>query len=272
MAGNKVPDICLAEEFFSIDEGTMCRAQTPSPGPIVELSCSVGDERVFQTELHVLSSEMANFASRFIKDSGARLEYLTRAKAFQQELITAVRSGEMTAREAARRANLMRNSLLDIARLKSSDIGRAVAESLKRTGLTLIEAQEKYALQRFGKAFSKLLDGQKSQVYMDIVEASGRTRPAVTKAALRWGKVGKGLLVLSIGLVAYDIYAAEDKAKASATGAASLGGGFLGGAAGGAAAGLWCGPGAPICSGVGVLVGGGLGALGFGSLVDWLWD
>ena len=179
---------------------------------------------------------------------------------------------KMTPGEAARRANPMRNSLLKIARLKSSDLGRAVAESLKTTGLTLVKAQEKYALQRFGKAFSQLMDSQKSQVYMDIVEASGRARPSVTKAALRWGRVGKGLLVLSIGLVVYDIYTAEDKVKAAATGAASIGGGVLGGAAGGAAAGLWCGPGAPICSAVGILVGGGLGALGFGSAVDWLWD
>ena len=250
----------------------MCLSQAAPPGPTDELSCNLLDEREFQSELNILYSEVTIFATRFIQDSAVRLEYLTRAKAFQLKLEAAVRNGEMTAKEAARRANRMRNSLLKIGRLKSSDIGRAIAESLKKTGMTLVEAQEKYALQRFGKAFGQLLEGQKAQVYMDIVEASGRARPSVSKAALRWGRVGKGLLVLSIGLVAYDIYTAEDKGKAVATGAASIGGGFAGGAAGGALAGLWCGPGAPICSGVGVLVGGGLGALGFGSLVDWLWD
>ena len=239
---------------------------------IGRVALDLGDEREFQTELRVLYSEVSIFATRFIQDSAVRQEYLARARAFQLKLEAAVRNGEMTAKEAARRANRMRNALLEITRLKSSDIGRAIAESLKKTGLTLVEAQEKYALKRFGKAFGQLVDGQKGQVYMDIVEASGRARPSVSKAALRWGKVGRGLLVLSIGLVVYDVYTAEDKGKAIATGAASIGGGFAGGAAGGFVAGLWCGPGAPICSGVGVLVGGGLGALGFGSLVDWLWD
>ena len=77
MAGNRVPNICLAEEFFIIDEETMCRAKTPPPGPIVELTCNARDEREFQTELHVLNSAIVNFASRFIKNSSARLEYLT---------------------------------------------------------------------------------------------------------------------------------------------------------------------------------------------------
>lgn len=272
MAANRVPNICLVEEFPQNDEGTMCRAQSATPGYIGGLSCNVKDDREFEYELRILTSEIVNFASRFVQDSSVRLEYLTRAKAFSEKLVTAVKNGNMTAGEAARRAHSMRESLLKVARLKSSDVGRAIAESLKATGLTLVEAQEKYALKRFGKAFSQLLDSQKGKVYMDIVEASGRARPSVSRAALRWGRVGKGLLVLSIGLVVYDIYTAEDKAKAVATGGASLGGGVLGGAAGGAAAGLVCGPGAPICSGVGIFIGAGLVALGAGSLVDWLWD
>ena len=272
MPGNRVPNLCLAETFYQNDEGTMCRAQSASPGPINDRTCNAQDEYKFQYELNILASGAMNFANRFIKDANVRSEYLKRADLFAQKLVFAVKNGNVTAKEAAQRANDMRNSLLDVARLKSSDIGRAIAESLKATGLTLAEAQEKYALKRFGKTFSQLVDSQKGQVYMDIVEASGRARPSATKSALRWGKLGKGLLVLSIGLVAYDIYAAEDKSKAVAVGGASLGGGFLGGAAGGAGAGLFCGPGAPSCSGVGVIVGGGLGALGIGSLVDWLWD
>jgi hypothetical protein len=43
---------------------------------------------------------------------------------------------------------------------------------------------------------------------------------------------------------------------------AILGGGLVGAAAGGAVAGLVCGPAAPVCSGIGVLVGGALFAFG----------
>ncbi len=41
-----------------------------------------------------------------------------------------------------------------------------------------------------------------------------------------------------------------------------MGGGIAGGIAGGAAAGLVCGPGAPVCVGIGAFVGGALAAFG----------
>lgn len=50
----------------------------------------------------------------------------------------------------------------------------------------------------------------------------------------------------------------------------SILGGIAGGAAGGAAAGLLCGPGAPLCSGIGIFVGGAVGAFIASGGYDWL--
>lgn len=272
MTGYRVPNICLSEENHQTDAGTMCLARNSPPGTLDGQTCDIHDMDDLRHVTQLLEAEAAVFAKRFIQDASVRKEYMRLTKEFADDLLRAVDSGKMPAKRAAELGHSMRNSLLESARLKSSDIGRAIAESIKSTGLTLAQLQEKYALKQFGKAFDKLADAQKSQVYREIVKASGRARPSVSRSAARWGKAGRGLVVLSVGLVAYDIYTAENKPKAAATGGASIGGGMLGGAAGGAAAGLVCGPGAPICSGVGILVGGGLGALGASSLVDWLWD
>ena len=62
---------------------------------------------------------------------------------------------------------------------------------------------------------------------------------------------------------------AENKEKEIYRQGVTIGGGIAGGgAAGGATAGLICGPGSPICSPVGVIIGGAIGGVGAYLLVD----
>nr|MDC2855380.1 hypothetical protein [Ningiella sp. W23] len=110
---------------------------------------------------------------------------------------------------------------------------------------------------------------QKNQVYLEIIESSGRPRPAVNSAAQKYTKLGRGLLLVTLGVAVYNIAVADDKAKATAREGVVIGGGFAGGAAGGVLAGLACGPGAPVCVTVGVFVGGALGALGADVSFGW---
>ncbi len=152
---------------------------------------------------------------------------------------------------------------MEAARMKSSDIGRAHAEKLKAKGLSLRELEQRYAQKLFKKDFSRLTKSQRNRVFLEIIESSGRSRPSVTRAAARYGKVAKGLWVLTIGIAVYNVATAENKAEAAAREVVTAGGGVLGGMAGGAAAGLMCGPGAPVCVTIGVFVGGALGAAWF---------
>lgn len=55
-----------------------------------------------------------------------------------------MRAGTLSAEEAARQVQSIRNEILVAQRLQSSDIGRAKAVSLKKTGLTLDELLNKY--------------------------------------------------------------------------------------------------------------------------------
>lgn len=84
--------------------------------------------------------------------------------------------------------------------------------------------------------------------------------------ASMFSKLGRGVLIVTIGVAVYHIAVAEDKVKATAREGVIIGGGF----AGGAVAGLACGPGAPVCVTVGVFVGGALGALGADFTFGWL--
>lgn len=84
-----------------------------------------------------------------------------------------------------------------------------------------------------------------------------------------YSKLGRGLLVATIGVAIYNIAIAEDMVTATAREGVIIGGGFAEGAAGGAVAGLTCGPGALVCVTIGVFVGGALGALGADFTFGW---
>ena len=57
-----------------------------------------------------------------------------------------VSSGVIKAEEAAKQVQGIRNQILEAQRLRTSDVGKAVAVKLKKTGLTLSELTDKHAL------------------------------------------------------------------------------------------------------------------------------
>lgn len=219
-------------------------------------------DNTLDTSLSLLEAEAFNFAVRNIQDANVRKSYMRQTQQMSMQYRSLVKSGALSASEAASQVQVLRNEIMEAHRLKSSDIGKAKAISLKTNGLSLNELCEKYAKKMFNKPYSYLTETQKNKVYLEIIESSGRSRPSVNAAAGRLHNVGRGLLVLTVGIAVYNIATAEDKAKATAREGVVLGGGFAGGAAGGAAAGLVCGPGAPVCVTIGVFIGGALGALG----------
>ena len=212
--------------------------------------------------IQLFESTAINFAARTIPDARVREGYVASAQKYSQELLTDIQAGKLSPAEAAERANLVRNELLDASRLKSSDVGKAIAEKLKKHGKTLVELQEHYAVKKFQKAFSALESGERNEVFLEIVRASGRPNSGVTRWARGLGRAGRGVVVVAIAVSVYNIATADDPAKETAREGVGLGAGFAGSVAGGALAGLACGPGAPACVAVGAFVGGVLFALG----------
>jgi hypothetical protein len=230
----------------------------------------MSDRSNAERAVQAMQSEAFNFASRFINDAAVRRNYLQTVQRYSQDILERGRRGQITWRAAAEEANVMRNSILDVSRLRSSDIGRATAERLKASGLSLDELLERYAQRRYRRGFQALSAAERNAVFVEIVEASGRARASVNVNAVRLGRLGRGLLGVSLAIAVYNVASAENRVEAATREGVGLGGGFLGGAAGGAAAGLVCGPGAPVCVTIGVFVGGVAGALGADFLYDWL--
>jgi hypothetical protein len=205
-----------------------------------------------------METQALSFAARFIQDSNVRQDYIQKTQAMSRELREAYEAGSISAREAAQAANEMRNEIMEMARVRSSDLGRAKAQQLKAKGLDLDDLVAKYANRKFGQDFADLARGQQDEVLLEIVESAGRANPKVNANAARLGALGRGLWVLTAVVAIYNISTAEDKVDAAAREAVNVGGGFAGGAAGGALAGVWCGPVGVI---IGVVIGGVLGSI-----------
>ena len=61
MGGGRVPNMCLAEETYISDEGTVSRSRTWAPGTV-----GLQDQETLETELRIFAAETAAFAARFI--------------------------------------------------------------------------------------------------------------------------------------------------------------------------------------------------------------
>ncbi|MBI1353592.1 MAG: hypothetical protein GC160_04545 [Acidobacteria bacterium] len=208
--------------------------------------------------LRQLEVQMADFGFRFIQDASVREQYLRKAQEYSHEIRESYRAGKITYLQAETMANEMRNELLDWARAKSSDIGRAKAVQLKAKGLALEDLVGKYSQQKFGKPPNALTAAERETVALEIVAAAGRPNPKVSVRAARLGAAGRALWVLAAVVAIYNIGTAENKLVAAGRETANLGGGMLGSVAAGAAAGIWFGP---VGIAVGAAVGGMLGAM-----------
>lgn len=215
------------------------------------------DQRLEQT-LQALETQALNFGYRRTTDAATRQWYIRKTQEMSRELRAQHRSGAITARKAAETAHEMRNSIMEMARARSSDIGRAAARQLKAGGLEFQTLVEKYAQREWQRPFDSLTDKEKNQVLLEIVDASGRPNPKVNARVSKMARIGRSLWVLSAAIAIYNISAAEDHAHQAGREAANLGGGFAGGAMAGAAAGIWFGP---LGVAVGVAVGGIVGSL-----------
>lgn len=229
----------------------------------------MNDHDLLEDSIQAFNATAINFALESISDVRVRRDYITSIQQVSRELREAVSRGELTPRAAAQRAQDLRNQVMQIARLRTSYLGRALAEAKKAAGRPLNYLIEKYSAQLYRRPFLSLGQAERNRVFLEIVEAAGRDSVPDTLEVIKRGRLGRGILVVSLAIVFYNIASAENKWAAAREEGMILGGGILGGAAGGAAAGLVCGPGAPVCVTIGAFIGGVAGALGADFAHDW---
>jgi hypothetical protein len=225
-----------------------------------------------ETALIAFEADAAAFAGRFIQDANIRANYLREAQRFSADIRSQVARGILAPAQGAERAVAMRNAILEAARIQSSDVGRALAQAEKAAGVSFEKLLERYATRLFRLPFSELSAAQQDQVFQEIIRASGRPNPRFTALARNLGRVGKGLFVVSLAFATYQIVESDRPGREIVRQGVGIGAGIGGSIAGGALAGLACGPGAPVCVGVGALVGGIAFAVGVDVTFTWLWQ
>jgi hypothetical protein len=217
-----------------------------------------------ETALRELESTAIAFGLRFIKMAEIRTTYTQQIAEMSKSIKYAVESGELSATKGAELAHGMRNEILKMGRSHDFDLGRALAQSMKKEGIAFEKALASAMddLKLTGKAFETLPGADQNRVLIQVIEKSGHSRPSVTAAIpkLRWA--GRSLWVASLLIAGYNIGTSEHPAwqtgRETANIAGGVGGSFAGGAAMGAAVGIW---GGPVGVAVGIVVGGILGAL-----------
>ena len=224
------------------------------------------------TAILAFESDAVAFAQRFIQDGRVRANYVREAQRFSEEIREEVALGRITPEQGAMRAVDMRNGLLDAARLNNSDLGRAISEAEKASGKTFAQLIEHYATELFGRPFAELTAAEQDLVFARIILKSGQPNLRFTRMARIGGRVGKGLFIVSLAFAVYFVATSDRPGREAARQGVGIGAGLGGAMAGGALAGLACGPGAPVCVGIGALVGGIAFAVGADVTFTWLWE
>lgn len=246
--------------------------------------------------LEALHGTALYFSNNFLDhDSALRNAYMKAIKKMSHEYLKDVENGKMTVKEAAKEAHALRNDILDQTRKKNSPIALAASQKEKRTAKNLDQFLEYYALKlkdpdKWKKLkyqsrqalddyvktsngtrhsyFQSLSTADKNKVFYSVVKGSGSSHGTFDKAAKYMKPLGRVIIVISISYAWYEIFSAENKEKEFYKQAATIGSGVAAGAAGGAIVGGVCGPGSPICSTVGVIIGGIAGGYGAYKLVE----
>lgn len=252
----------------SIDGGTLAPTLSPTAGVCGTRHQGRSD---FESAIRALEAEIANVGAHLTLDAAARQAYARQIRDMADDLRTRAGSGRISWREAATLAQETRNTIMDIVRQRSTPVGRAMAQRLKREGHSLNALIARKTVQLHGEAadFHRLSAAQQNQVYAEIVRSAGTSNPRVTASMQRLSRAGRGLIVTAMALSVYAVATADDKVAAAGRELTVSGAGVAGGFAGGALAGLACGPGAPVCVTVGAFIGGALAA--FGSDMLWPW-
>ncbi|WP_431051572.1 hypothetical protein [Roseateles sp. L2-2] len=262
--------LCQISNPQIVDKGTNCLSQSPSPALIGR---QTQDLRGLDEALDALQATAQNFAWRYIQDAKARATYVQRIAEAARTIRADVLAGKMSAAEGAAFAAQSRNMIMEEIRAITSAIGKAGAEAMKGQGLTLEMALDKAVKKLFpGQTFAQLSAAQKRLVFLEIVDASGRSSPKVTGQIPRWRMLGRGLAVVTVAISIYNIWEAKNKLRQSVKEGATLAGGVLGGAAATASAGFVCGPGAPVCVTALFIVGGIFGAMAASAAADQVLD
>ncbi|MGA8030701.1 MAG: hypothetical protein WB992_26450 [Bryobacteraceae bacterium] len=245
MAAKRTPGAtCQAQRPAQVQDGTMCVAASPAPGPVgvpTAAASSAQSARITQEISFSLGAEMT-------WDAAVREFYKRAAQAIRAQANELVTNGALTAEQAKLWANGQRNALIMATRDKTSPIGKAIAEWIKPSAKLKTVQQ----LEELGKSAA------------GIIESSGKTNPWVNRVLIGCRYAGPTMMVVSLSVSAYRVAAAPENQRwgVAAGESGTLGGSLLGAWGGGVAGCEAVGALGTVVPGVGNAAGCIVGAIG----------
>lgn len=227
---------------------------------------------ILERALESFEGAALKFSSGFISDATQRDNYNRNVKRVKAEVLTQVKTGKISVREAAEFCYEARNKIMAETRKNTSVPGRAIAQNKKVISPSLEKLLDEKAVKKFGKKFVALGAEQKNAMYYEIVESSARPNTGFNTLNKVLKVSGKVLIVVTVAYAAYEIANAENKQKEAIKQGMTIGGGMAGTALASLAVSTVCGPGAPFCA-IGLMLGAGIASgLAASKLADALDD
>ena len=263
MPGEKDPKpLCLSNRQICVADGTAVKQPSPRPHTIGASNglraLPTPTAATYAQPEEATESVAISLGAEMSWDSVVRDVYNKGAAAIRAQAQELVRTGQMTPEEAKVWSNGQRNALMQACRDKSSPLGKAIAEAIKKEGKSVAD------LEKLGKSAQ------------GIIESAGKTNPMVNRVAVGFRYAGPALLVVGLSFSAYHIATAPESERWSVVAgeagvwAGALAGGYvggLGGAKAGGVVGTFIEPGGGTA--VGGVVGGFIGSVGGAIVGGW---
>ena len=206
------------------------------------------DDEVLKTALESFEGAALKFSADFISDAKQRENYNHNVKRIKAEVLSQVKAGNVSVKEAAEFCYEARNKIMAEVRDKTSTHGLAFAQQKKIISPALEQLLDEKAVKRFGKRFVELGIEQRDSMYYEIVESSARPNAKFNTLNKVLSVSGKVLIVVTIAYATYEIINADNKPKEAIKQGITIGGGAAGTALASSAVSVVCGPGAPFCA------------------------
>lgn len=212
---------------------------------------------VLNSAIESFEGTALKFSKDFISDANARENYNRNVRRVKAEVLSQVRTGNISVKEAAEFCYEARNKIMAETRAKTSVHGLAIAEKRKIVSPALEELLNDKAVKKFGRKFLELSSQQRDAMYYEIVESSARANAKFNTLNKVLKVSGKVLIVVTIVYATYQIANADNKQKEAIKQGIAIGGGLAGTALASMAVSTVCGPGAPVCA-IGLMLAAGM--------------
>ncbi|KAK1309935.1 hypothetical protein QJS10_CPA08g00130 [Acorus calamus] len=178
-----------------------------------------------------------NYGLQTVRNYTLRINYLNKLSDHSKTLMDALNEldpeNQTNVASLAKDVTLYKNSMIEYTKKYQSSASKDYSKWIKDTGLTFPDLVIRYQLELdYGGLFTDLLEKEKLEVYVKIIEASGRGKIVVEELSNAFEVLGSAVQVLTAGMMVWEIFSSEHVLQTvtrdAVVEAASVGGEMLG--------------------------------------------